>query len=733
MLSEGSKSWNIAYSKSPVHESAHPLPIPSGNLSLPSTVIASSRFESKSQRHLDPVSNCGEQIYQPILSSFAPSDAPYDPSIKLSKLPNADDPTPEELALMASQSKNPTREVSKGFFAAKTKTSDYELRVCRRLIKGYNDLIKYINAMLDENFVRFSVMNGFLENMRLDIETKREKLCKYIYFFVLSLRHQREFETLSQLNEEDKATRLDAIRHSIMSHKLKFPFPRYAASQSELDWAVQQRIGRCTRRIRLPKRMKELVRLSALATRRVDRGSNYICLTNENYGHHCSYKKHQSLLVNLLISSNQLKMSCKHLRDLWEEHRILSNLREPLVPARSARSELIYAVLRTQKRLAGFRTTLIMFRSPIARLWKQAPQTNYAGFSTMRGDFNSRLHTENRNDDKGIINGLNLQPTRRQAYEYTPSSQRLPPMPNEINQTIESTKKASSHLLSDHRLNDSHSLSIRISGPVETLCAIHPKTSLETIENNPVVAKSDGSSINRKSCNDQVDQDTAEDRHNSLGFQIPKAKIEEIMLASRESGATYWQYTLYQGPGGEQVKIHYCKNLESTERIAKLFLGQEIVGFDIEWKPQASANEGIKKNVAMIQLASEERIALFHIARYAKNGLEDLVAPTLKAVMESSSITKVGVSIKADCTRLRRFLGINSRGLFELSHLYKLVKFAAGDVKKINKLLVSLACQVEEHLLLPMWKGEVRNSDWSEELNYEQVRCKLPIISYIQY
>ena len=216
--------------------------------------------------------------------------------------------------------------------------------------------------------------------------------------------------------------------------------------------------------------------------------------------------------------------------------------------------------------------------------------------------------------------------------------------------------------------------------------------------------------------------------HTSMVYHIPEEVLREAMLASRSTGAAYWQYSLYQeggDPSGEKVKVHYCTSKETTERIAQLFLDKEVVGFDIEWKPQAQVGEGIKKNVSLIQLASEERIALFHIARYAKgNTIDDLLAPSLKKIMESSEISKVGVSVKADCTRLRRFLGIEASGLLELSHLYKLIKHSAGDVKKINKVLVSLAQQVEEHLQLPMWKGDVRSSDWSQKLNYEQIKCR---------
>ena len=212
-----------------------------------------------------------------------------------------------------------------------------------------------------------------------------------------------------------------------------------------------------------------------------------------------------------------------------------------------------------------------------------------------------------------------------------------------------------------------------------------------------------------------------------LGYHIPKAKLQRAIDAAPSVMAAYWRYTLYQGPGGEKdkVKVHYCKSKDSTERISQLFLQKEVIGFDIEWKMNATATDGVKKNVALIQIASEERIALFHIARYTNaTDVDDFVAPTFKRIMESPNITKVGVSVKGDCTRLRKFMNIEARGIFELSHLYKLVKFSCGDVKKINKVLVSLGQQVEEHLQLPLWKGEVRSSDWSQDLNYEQIQCE---------
>ena len=203
---------------------------------------------------------------------------------------------------------------------------------------------------------------------------------------------------------------------------------------------------------------------------------------------------------------------------------------------------------------------------------------------------------------------------------------------------------------------------------------------------------------------------------------------EELFRAAKnaEPGSmeSYWSHRLYRGPlvNGKQKKttVHYCKSIHTTERVLKLhFAESKVIGFDIEWKENAYRSSNARQNVSLIQIANEERVALFHVALYPK---EELVSPTFKKLMEDSSITKVGVSIKADCTRLRKHLGIDTKGMLELSHLYKLVKFSERkEFGEINRRLVSLAKQTQEHLHLPMYKGDVRISDWSKKLSLEQI------------
>ncbi|OHE95425.1 3'-5' exonuclease [Colletotrichum orchidophilum] len=210
----------------------------------------------------------------------------------------------------------------------------------------------------------------------------------------------------------------------------------------------------------------------------------------------------------------------------------------------------------------------------------------------------------------------------------------------------------------------------------------------------------------------------------SLDFKVPLPAFRKAQGAKENMAESFWSYTLYRGApvdGAEQkVKVHYCKTKHTMERVCQYFVDDAVLGFDLEWFPDAKRSSGPKKNVSLIQIANEKRIALFHIALFPN---DDFVAPTFRKIMEDSDLRKVGVNIKGDCTRIRNNLKVDTRGVFELSHLYKLVKYSAsGEVELINKRLVPLATMVKEHLGLPMFKGQdVRSSDWSQSLNMDQL------------
>jgi exonuclease 3'-5' domain-containing protein 2 len=213
-----------------------------------------------------------------------------------------------------------------------------------------------------------------------------------------------------------------------------------------------------------------------------------------------------------------------------------------------------------------------------------------------------------------------------------------------------------------------------------------------------------------------------------LDYKICANAFQAAGKAPAGSPESFWSYTLYRGPEEDgvpkKVKVHYCKSKHTMERVCQYFLGEGVIGFDMEWVPEANKQQGVRKNVSLIQIASPSRIALFHVALFPKS--DDFVAPTFREIMEDPNVSKVGVAIKADCTRLSNFLGVATRGIFELSHLYKLVKYSSsGQVELVNKRLVPLATQVQEYLRLPMFKGQdVRSSNWALPLSMDQIVCE---------
>ncbi|KAH0495234.1 hypothetical protein TgHK011_008799 [Trichoderma gracile] len=211
-----------------------------------------------------------------------------------------------------------------------------------------------------------------------------------------------------------------------------------------------------------------------------------------------------------------------------------------------------------------------------------------------------------------------------------------------------------------------------------------------------------------------------------LEFSISKEEFLAARAAVPGTSQSHWSHTMYHRAGEngavDNVKVHYCESKATTERVCKeYFLNEDVLGLDLEWMKYASRTDGPRQNVSLIQIASPSRIALIHVALFAKED-GDLVAPSLRKILESPNVSKVGVNIGGDCTRLKNFLGVTVRGVFELSHLYKVVKYLPEKPFMVNKGLVSLATQVEDHLLLPLYKGLiVRTGNWMKRLNPQQI------------
>jgi hypothetical protein len=207
-----------------------------------------------------------------------------------------------------------------------------------------------------------------------------------------------------------------------------------------------------------------------------------------------------------------------------------------------------------------------------------------------------------------------------------------------------------------------------------------------------------------------------------LLHHISSRDLRNALVASKTSQAAFWRYSLYKSLKGDRPRVFYCTTFDKAEVVAKLFSNEPVLGFDIEWEMHSKPGKSkIQDCVSLIQIACDDRIGLFQVALFTGNNKESLMPPTLRAILESPSVVKAGVNIGGDFTRLRNSLGIEGQGVFELSHLYKLVKYSEKAPEKVTRAFVSLANQVQDVLFLPLDKGNVRTSAWSRKLSWEQV------------
>ncbi|RKK22206.1 hypothetical protein BFJ65_g4813 [Fusarium oxysporum f. sp. cepae] len=249
---------------------------------------------------------------------------------------------------------------------------------------------------------------------------------------------------------------------------------------------------------------------------------------------------------------------------------------------------------------------------------------------------------------------------------------------------------------------------------------------IETISKGTQVASDTDGDLVEASKREKALTDSVTAPLTSLDYTIDANLWDTARKSKAGSSQSFWSYKMYrqvQGNGEEQkVKVHYCTSKHTMEHVCERYFSDEkVIGFDLEWLvARGPANSNPRRNVSLIQIASPSRVGLFHVALFPK---DDFVAPTFKRIMEDESVTKVGVAIKGDCTRLKNNLGINSKGILELSHLYKLVKYSkAGELDRINKVMVSLAVQTQEMLGLPLFKGDdVRSSNWMMRLSADQI------------
>lgn len=145
----------------------------------------------------------------------------------------------------------------------------------------------------------------------------------------------------------------------------------------------------------------------------------------------------------------------------------------------------------------------------------------------------------------------------------------------------------------------------------------------------------------------------------------------ELQFLEVESltGDTFWSHHLFRGPSGEPVQVWHAFTFAQSEVLARKFLNEPIVGFDCEWPPNESGakNGRLSQRIRLVQLACEDKIAIFHMSHIVAHTTDQLFAPSLRKIIESPDIAKAGVSVfRSDFLRLYWCFGLNARGAFDL-------------------------------------------------------------------
>ncbi len=130
----------------------------------------------------------------------------------------------------------------------------------------------------------------------------------------------------------------------------------------------------------------------------------------------------------------------------------------------------------------------------------------------------------------------------------------------------------------------------------------------------------------------------------------------------------------------EQYKgrIETISTPEQARKAVSFLMEQPIIGFDTETRP--CFKKGEVHNVALIQLSTDKICFLFRINRTG-------ITPELKALLESSAVTKIGLSTKDDFHGLNKLTKLTPGGFVELQNMVKAHGIGEAGLSKIYALL----------------------------------------------
>lgn len=127
-----------------------------------------------------------------------------------------------------------------------------------------------------------------------------------------------------------------------------------------------------------------------------------------------------------------------------------------------------------------------------------------------------------------------------------------------------------------------------------------------------------------------------------------------------------------------QGNIYVIDKIQEVDKAINKLQKHKILGFDTETRP--SFRKGVIHSVALMQISTESDCYLFRIN---KIGMPD----ALKAFLEDSSVTKVGLSLKDDFGMIHKVSAANMSGFVDLQKIVPEYGIADASLQKIYAIL----------------------------------------------
>jgi ribonuclease D len=161
---------------------------------------------------------------------------------------------------------------------------------------------------------------------------------------------------------------------------------------------------------------------------------------------------------------------------------------------------------------------------------------------------------------------------------------------------------------------------------------------------------------------------------------ISKEEIHELPLTSFDK-------EIYVIEEEEQI-------LEAVEYLRM----QSILGFDTETKP--AFKKGQKHNVALLQLATNEKAFLFRLNKIRFNG-------PIRKILADSTIVKVGVAIRDDLKALNNKNAFVPQSFIELQEMVKKYGIQSFSLQKLSAIILGI--RISKSKRLSNWEAETLN------------------------